>query len=76
MRPYRRPLALVFLLTCVAAAQTGVQPTRVVVRPVANMYSSATTDADVVSQAIYGTTITVLQENNGWAQVQTPDQYK
>ena len=71
-----RPLALVLLLTALAAAQTGVQPTRVVVKPVSNMYSSASLDADVVSQAIYGTSVTLLQEQNGWAEIQTPDQYK
>ncbi len=71
-----RPLVLVFLLTALAAAQTGVQPTRVVITPVSNMYSSATTDADVVSQAIYGTNVTVLQDHDGWSEIQTPDQYK
>lgn len=78
MRPNRliRPLAVVFLLTAVAFAQSGVQPTRIVVKPVANMYSSASTDSDVVSQAIYGTSVTVLQDQNGWSEIQTPDQYK
>src|ERR1043166_4570314 len=78
MHSYRyllRHLALTLLLTTVALAQ-GVSPTRTVIRPVLNMYSSATTDADVVSQAIYGTTVSVLQEKDAWAEIQTPDQYK
>jgi gamma-D-glutamyl-L-lysine dipeptidyl-peptidase len=70
-----RHLALALILSSVALAQ-GVLPSRTVVRPVLTMYSSATTDADVVSQALYGATVTVLQEKEGWAQIQTPDQYK
>jgi gamma-D-glutamyl-L-lysine dipeptidyl-peptidase len=78
MRPHTRllrQLALVLILSSVTLAQ-GVQPTRTVIRPVLNMYSAATADADVVSQAIYGTNVTVLQEKDTWAEIQTPDQYK
>ena len=39
------------------------------------MYSSATSDADVVSQAIYATSVTVLEEREGWARIRTPDDY-
>lgn len=78
MRPtivlFRR-LSLLVLITSLALAQ-GVQPSRTVIRPVLNMYSSATLDADVVSQAIYGTTVTVLQDKGDWLEIQTPDQYK
>jgi cell wall-associated NlpC family hydrolase len=70
-----RHLALALILSSVALAQ-GVLPSRTVVRPVLTMYSSATTDADVVSQALYGAAVTVLEEKDGWAQIQTPDQYK
>jgi cell wall-associated NlpC family hydrolase len=70
-----RHLVFAILLSSVALAQ-GVMPSRTVVRPVLTMYSSATADADVVSQALYGATVTVLQEKDGWAQIQTPDQYK
>jgi cell wall-associated NlpC family hydrolase len=45
-------------------------------QPVVNMYSKATIDADVVSQAIYGTNIEVLETSNGWCYIQTPDKYK
>lgn len=47
----------------------------VVIVPVANMYSSASEDADVVSQAIYGSDVELLEETSGWARVQTNDQY-
>lgn len=69
-----RQLAFVLLLSAVAAAQ-GVMPIRTVARPVLNLYSSPTGDADVVSQAIYATRITVLEEKDGWARIKTPDEY-
>jgi gamma-D-glutamyl-L-lysine dipeptidyl-peptidase len=47
----------------------------VVVVSVANMYSSATENADVVSQAILGSDVVVLERRHKWAKVRTPDQY-
>lgn len=47
----------------------------VVVQPVANMYSKATLDADVVSQAIYSTNVTILEQDGQWLKIRTPDQY-
>ncbi len=58
-------------MTLLAAA-----PGAVVLKPVANMYSAASEQTDVVSQAIYGSPLVLLEEKNGWAQVQTPDEYK
>lgn len=55
-----------------AASQADV---RSVVRPVLNMYSSPTTDADVVSQAIYAMPVTVIERKAGWARIRTPDDY-
>jgi gamma-D-glutamyl-L-lysine dipeptidyl-peptidase len=46
-----------------------------VARPVANMYSKPSMDADVVSQTIYGTGVGILEEKPGWARVRTPDEY-
>ncbi len=70
-----RRLALALLLPAIAAAQS-LSPVRTVVRPVLNMYSSATADTDVVSQAIYATPVTILEEKDGWVKIQTPDDYK
>ena len=39
------------------------------------MYSSASEDADVVSQAILGSNVEVLEERSGWLNVRTNDQY-
>ncbi len=50
-------------------------PNAVVVRPVSNMYSKATLDADVVSQAIYGANVTLLEQKDGWAHIRTHDDY-
>lgn len=47
----------------------------VVVKPVANMYSKPGEDADVVSQAIYGSNTTVVEQQAGWARVRTEDDY-
>ncbi len=68
---------LVWLLALAALAQTQAPAPVVmtVVRPVANMYSAATTDVDVVSQAIYGVSVNVLETKQGWAKVRTPDDY-
>jgi gamma-D-glutamyl-L-lysine dipeptidyl-peptidase len=71
-------LTLVLVLA-VCAAASGKRPTvgdqEVVVVPVANMYSSATEDADVVSQAILGSDVVLLEVQKKWARVRTPDQY-
>jgi gamma-D-glutamyl-L-lysine dipeptidyl-peptidase len=46
-----------------------------VISPVANMYSAASEDSDVVSQAIYGSNLELLEESPGWGRVRTNDQY-
>jgi len=50
-------------------------PNAVVLKPVVNMYSRATEDADVVSQAIYGANVAVLERKDGWARIRTADEY-
>lgn len=68
-------LVCVVLLASFAVAQSSAPATVVVTVPVADMYSSATTDADVVSQAIYGSNLLVLEQKPEWAKVQTSDHY-
>jgi len=55
------------------AAGTG---EAVVLKPAANMYAQPTVDSEVVSQAIYGSNIGILEERSGWAHVRTADDYK
>ena len=50
-------------------------PNAVVLQPVTNMYSRPTRDADVVSQAVYGANVEVLEEKEGWARIRTADTY-
>ena len=39
------------------------------------MYSRPSADADVVSQAIYGANVGILEEKDGWAHIRTADDY-
>lgn len=70
---------LVLLLAIFAAAGNRGRPTPgedlVVALPVVNMYSSATETTDVVSQAILGSNVVVLEVKKKWATVRTSDQY-
>jgi hypothetical protein len=50
-------------------------PEAVVLKPVANMYAQPAEDSEVVSQAIYGTNIGVVETRPGWLRVRTPDEY-
>jgi cell wall-associated NlpC family hydrolase len=73
----RRPLlrlAFLVVLPALAGAQS-LAGVRAVARSILNMHSSASADADVVSQATLGTPVIVLEERDGWTRVQTPDEY-
>lgn len=61
-------------LIAAALLAAGV-PNAVVLKPVANMYSKPTAEADVVSQAICGVNVGLLEQSNGWARIRTPDDY-
>ena len=50
-------------------------PNAVVQQPVTNMFSKPSQDADVVSQAIYGANVAVLEQKDGWAHIRTADEY-
>lgn len=50
-------------------------PGAVVVEPVVNMYSAPSEDADVVSQAVFGSSVVVMEEKGAWAKVRTADDY-
>src|SRR5271166_270615 len=69
----RAHIAVVIVLAVAAFAKSG---TQVVVVPVANMYSKPTDKSDVVSQAIYGSNVKLLQARGEWSQIQTSDHYK
>lgn len=50
--------------------------TQIVVVPVTNMYSGPSDQSDVVSQAIYGSNVTLLTARGEWCRIQTSDHYK
>jgi cell wall-associated NlpC family hydrolase len=50
-------------------------PLAVVTKPVANMYAKRSEDAPVVSQAIYGSTVRVLEQRFDWLRIRTADEY-
>ena len=47
-----------------------------VVVPVANMFSKPSDQSDVVSQAIYGSNVTLLAAQGEWSRIQTGDHYR
>jgi hypothetical protein len=59
------------LLTVMLAVASGA----VITRPVANMYSGPSEGRDVVSQAIYGANVGVLEDQGNWVHIRTPDEY-
>jgi len=59
----------------VAALFAAALPNAVVLRPVANMYSKPSDEADVVSQSIYGSNVGVIEQREGWAHIRTADDY-
>src|ERR1700757_109590 len=70
----RLPAAiLTVLLTFPLFAKAGME---VIVVPVANMYSGPSDKRDVVSQAIYGSNVTVLVARGEWSRIQASDRYK
>ncbi|MBA3973513.1 MAG: glycoside hydrolase [Candidatus Solibacter sp.] len=61
----------VLTFSAVAAGQRAV-----VIEPVANMFSKPSGEVDVVSQAILGAAVGVVEIEGGWARIQTPDEYR
>ena len=63
-------MSVLFAVAMLASAGNAV-----VLEPVANMYARPTREADVVSQAIYGANVAVLESKPGWIKVRTVDDY-
>jgi hypothetical protein len=63
------------MIPLAAAFFAAALPNAAVLQPVVNMYSKPTEDADVVSQAIYGVNVGILEQHEGWARIRTPDDY-
>lgn len=65
--------AVVLALASAAAAESTRQA--VVLSAVENMYSGASPDKDVVSQALMGQVVGILEARDGFARIETPDRY-
>jgi cell wall-associated NlpC family hydrolase len=79
MRTNRQRSLLSALAVLTALCVPGVfaaNSTQIVVVPVANMYSGPSDQTDVVSQAIYGSNVTLLTARGEWCRIQTADHYK
>jgi gamma-D-glutamyl-L-lysine dipeptidyl-peptidase len=69
-------LTLLFF-ACLGSSAAAVSRTQVVVVPVADMYSAPSDKSDVVSQAIYGSNVQLLDSRGEWSRIETPeDHYK
>jgi gamma-D-glutamyl-L-lysine dipeptidyl-peptidase len=77
MRSPRNRLVHLFAIILLAGSPHGqsLVPDHVVNVPVGNMYSNATDDSDVVSQAILGTNVVTLESRKDWTKIRTPDGY-
>jgi len=72
---YLLVLCVAFWSAGAVGQQSASKPDYVVSRPVINMYSSASADSDVVSQALYGSGVLALEKKNGWVHIRTGDDY-
>ncbi len=76
VRP-RIPASACAAFLALAAAASADAPGRqaVVLSTVENMYSAPSPDKDVVSQALLGQVVGVLETRDGFARIETPDRY-
>ncbi len=65
-----------FLAVLMAEGSSAPPANVVITKPVANMYSRASTDSDVVSQAIYGWNARILEDRGAWINIETNDGYR
>lgn len=70
----RMQSAVLFCLAMAFSAFAETSPA-VISRPVVNMFSKPSADANVVSQAIFGTNVQVLEDQPQWLKIRTPDDY-
>ena len=69
-------IACVLLMAAHARAQQSIANADfVVAQPVVDMYKSATSDSEVVSQVLYGTGVLSLEKKGDWIRVRTADDY-
>ena len=67
--------ALVLTLAAGASAADATARQAVVLSGVENMYSAPDPDKDVVSQALLGQVVGIIETRDGFARIETPDRY-
>src|SRR5271165_4505817 len=72
---HRFSVVVLIAVLCIPAAFAK-NSAQIVVVPVTNMYSHPSDQSDVVSQAIYGSNVTLLTARGEWCRIQTSDHYK
>jgi gamma-D-glutamyl-L-lysine dipeptidyl-peptidase len=68
-------LAISLMVMMSGGTSSQVEAKATVARPVADLYSRPSANSDVVTQAIYGTPVTVLKKEEGFTHIRTPDDY-
>ena len=77
MNRKRSPLSTLVLLAVLCVPHVFAKnSTQIVVVAVTNMFSGPSDQTDVVSQAVYGSNVTLLTARGEWSRIQTADQYK
>src|SRR3984893_1563740 len=66
----------IFAVILCCSSVLAANNTHIVVVPVDNMFSGPSDQTDVVSQAVYGSNVTLLTARGEWSRIQTADQYK
>ena len=66
---------MAFAVSTLGVLAAALEAAWVVQIPVANMHSRPSEESAVVSQAIYGITVAVLEQAPGWVRARTPDDY-
>lgn len=73
--PWMVPVFVLLFSVALVAKKPAPGTSYVVVKPVANMYHESTTNSDVVSQAIYGGNVTLVEFKKHWVKIKTADSY-
>jgi SH3-like domain-containing protein len=69
-------LGLIAMVCIVRAQQSVAHPDFVVAKPVINMYAKPLVESEVVSQAIYGTGVQLLKQQEDWISIRSADGYE
>jgi len=75
LRIRRNLLMILVLVAYFPSARALISRTQVVVVPVADMYSGSSEMSELVSQAIYGSNVLLLEARGEWSKIETPEDH-